>query len=534
MASSSPASATRNDSSSRTASSRFVGIAFLLISALYFADTLLRATLKTFWYDELVTIYLCRLPSFHATWTAVLHGTDLNPPLFYLLTRWSQFFSGEGLIASRLPALLGFWIFGVCLYLFVARRLGRICGAIAALVPWFTLAHFYAYEARPHGALLGWCGLMQVCWQRSRGNSGDDAPAKSWPPNLWHLGLFLAFIGGLLTHVYAVYLVVPFLLAESYNLLRRQPSQWGVWLAILLPLPIVAPTYLALTRHYFTGLGGAGGLHIHPYEVIQHYLVTVFGPGLIVVMFFVALLAWRKRSPAAFNGRFGDRSMDSEELVLALGFFLLPLLGVIAAKLTHGPYFDRYFLVTTAGYAIFLAQVVALWGARSVAARALFAVMLCLVAGDTLIAAYCHLRHADIDQVEPSSRIVFGPDPAHPFMRSASLIDDQTQRDIVITGHPEYIFFQYYASPELRRRLVFADPGADGIFLHNYRQLSQMTGAGLRATTIKDFLATHPDFLLYQSNLEPCEACTEQILAAGYRLRDIQPDIDGELQHYSK
>jgi hypothetical protein len=528
MASSPSASGTvASGTSQKSASRNIIGIAFLLISVLYFADTLLRATLKTFWYDELVTVYLCRLPSFHATWNAVLQGADLNPPLFYLLTRWSQHFTGEGLIASRLPAILGFWIFSVCIYAFVTRRLGRLCGLIAALLPWFTLAHYYAYEARPHGALLAWCGIMLYCWQRSRGT--DDPPARSWPPNLWHLGLFLAFLAGLLTHVYAAYLVVPFLLVECDNLFCRRPVQLGASLAILLPLPIVAPLYLELTRHYLSGVVG-GGLHIHPYEVVQHYLVAVFGPGLILVVILLALLAWRNRrldlSVIA--------SLTREELVLALGLVILPILGVVAAKLTHGPYFDRYFLVSAAGYAIFLAQVVAMWGPRSFAARALVAFMVFFVAADTLIAAYCHWRHADIDQVEPSSRIVFVPDPAKPFMRNASLLEDHSQRDILITDHPDYLFLEYYASPELRRRLYFAAPEANDMFLHNYQQLSRLAGAGLQATTLHDFFATRQDFLLYQENQEICDKCTKQTLAAGYVLRDIQPDIDGELQHFSK
>jgi hypothetical protein len=508
-----------------------IGIAFLLISALYFADTILRATLKTFWYDELFTVYLCRLPSFHATWAAVIYGTDLNPPLFYLLTRWAQHFSGEGLIASRLPGIVGFWIFGVCLYLFTARRLGRLCGLIAALAPWFTLAHYYAYEARPHGALLAWCGLMLLCWQRSR----SDAPARLWPPNLWLVGLFFSFLGGLYTHVYAILLLVPFLLVECDNLFHRRRIQLGACLALLLPPLFVARLYLQLTRHYISGVAG-GGLHMHPYEVIQHFLIAVFGPGLIVLIILVALLAWRKKrnaspapaslSPAAF--------MTGEELVVALGLVILPLLGVVAAKITHGPYFDRYFLAATAGYAILLAQVVAAWGSRSFVARALVATMLFFVTADTLIAAYCHRHHADIDQVEPSSHIVFVPDPAKPFMRNASLLQDRSPLDILVTGHPQYLFLQYYASPELRRRLIFAAPNSNEMFLHNYQQLSHFIPGGLQATTLDDFFTTHRDFLLYQSKEEICEACTEEILAAGFTLRSVQPDIDGELQHFSK
>ena len=75
MATSPSASGTVHSGNSQKAASRnIIGIAFLLISALYFADTLLRASLKTFWFDEIITVLLCRLPSFGATWTAVLHG----------------------------------------------------------------------------------------------------------------------------------------------------------------------------------------------------------------------------------------------------------------------------------------------------------------------------------------------------------------------------------------------------------------------------------------------------------------------------
>ena len=168
MASPSPSSAAVNDPSQTSRSRKLIAIVFLLISALYFADTLLRASLKTFWYDELVTVYLCKLPSFGATWSAVLHGADLNPPLLYLLTRWSQHLFGEGLIATRLPEILGFWVFGLCLFWFAKRRLGLLRGAIAGFFPVFTLAHYYAYEARPHGIVLGFFGLMLLCWQGAR------------------------------------------------------------------------------------------------------------------------------------------------------------------------------------------------------------------------------------------------------------------------------------------------------------------------------------------------------------------------------
>jgi hypothetical protein len=506
---------------------RSVALAFLLISALYFADTLLRTTLKTFWYDELFTVYLCRLPTFHATWAAVLNGADFNPPLFYLLTRWAQHFSGEGLIATRLPAIVGFWIFGACLYLFVARRLGPVCGSIAALAPWFTFAEYYSYEARPHGTMLAWCGLMLVCWQRSRSN----ARTRWWPPDLWLIGLFLSFYAALLTHVYSIFFAVPFLLVEADHLLRRRRIHLGTCIALLLPPCFVATLYLRMIRTYSSG-GNSGGLHVHPYEVVQHFLIAIFGPSLILLIVLLALLAWSNsqsappQAPAA--------SLTREERIVALGCLLLPVFGVIAAKITHGPYFDRYFLAATAGYAIFLAQVVAAAGTRKFVARTLLAIMLIFVASDALIAAYCHWRHADLDQIGPSNLVIFGPDPAKPFSRSYSVIQDNSQLDILVTGHPDYLFLQYYASPELRRRLFFAAPSSTEPFLVGYRRLAQWTGVDLQTTTFDDYFATHRDFLVYQSTRDDCHACTEKILADGFTLRSVKQDTDGRLEHYRR
>ena len=133
---------------------------------MYFADLFLKASQKCFWFDELFTVYLCRLPSFRSTWMAVTHGADFNPLLFYVMTRAAQRLFGDGLVATRLPAIIGVWLFCVCLFFFVARRVGVISGFVAGAFPFFTLVEYYAYEARAHGIVLGWCGLALVCWQK--------------------------------------------------------------------------------------------------------------------------------------------------------------------------------------------------------------------------------------------------------------------------------------------------------------------------------------------------------------------------------
>src|SRR5580704_9894593 len=134
-------------------------------SALYFVVTCFCASQKLFWIDELYTLYLSRLPDMTSLWAALKQGVDFNPPLFYILTRLSESLFVEVLIAIRLPEIIGFWVFCLCLFRFVSTRTSVLAGAIAMLFPMVTTAWFYAYEARPHGIVLGFAGIALVCWQ---------------------------------------------------------------------------------------------------------------------------------------------------------------------------------------------------------------------------------------------------------------------------------------------------------------------------------------------------------------------------------
>jgi hypothetical protein len=527
MASPSPASSIANTEPSAASTSRNrIVVVFLLISALYFADTLLRASLKTFWYDELVTVYLCKLPSFGATWSAVLHGADLNPPLFYLLTRWSQHFWGEGLIATRLPEILGFWLFCTCVYLFVARRLGPLRGAIAGLFPVFTLAHYYAYEARPHGILLGCFGLMMLCWQRAR--EGKNV-------YVWVVGLWLSYLSALLIHVYAVYLLIPFLIAEAISVAKRNPPHFRIIAALLLAPLCVAPLFRRLYASFSSG--GLPGIHIHLYELVQHYFVFVLGPAIVVLLFLLVFLAWKQPLVDAASNVPEARSLSTAELGLALGLALLPAIGVIGIKVSHAYYFDRYFLAATAGYALLLAQAISARGIRPFVARGLLLSMISLLSADTLVAGYCRWHHADLDQVEPSSHIAFVPNPADPLMRDAALLRDTTKLDIMVTDEPAYLYLYYYAPQEIRSRLVFASPQTSG-FLDAYQHLARWGKVDLRLASYDEFFAGHNDFLVYRSNntghISGCRDCQERLLKAGYALRSVDQDADNLLEHFSK
>jgi hypothetical protein len=145
---------------------------FLLtfFSILYFGTTCYRASRKLFWFDELFTIYLSRLPDARSVWNALTHGVDFNPPLLYGLTHYSEAVFGQGELAARAPEILSFWIFCLCLFCFVSRRTSALGGFISMLFPLVTTAYWYAYEARAHSLVLAGC----------RGSIGPASALDTW------------------------------------------------------------------------------------------------------------------------------------------------------------------------------------------------------------------------------------------------------------------------------------------------------------------------------------------------------------------
>jgi len=491
-----------------------------LVSAIYFADVFLRASRKYFWFDELLTTYLCRFHDFKGTWSAVLHGADFNPPLLYLLTRCAQRFFGEGLIATRLPAMVGVWLFGVCLFFFVAKRAGKVSGFIAGVFPFFTLAEYYAYEARPHGVVLGWCGLTLVCWQRS---------AEGQARKLWLAGFGLCLVGALLTHVYAVYILFPFALVEIYNLFHRGRPDWGVVAALVLSLTSVTLTvYLPLFRMYRATVL----LLFFPasHDTVQRFLITALGPAIGVFVISTALCAleesWRTQPTTA------NAAIPTRELLVAAGFACIPLAGVVGSKISHGPFVERYFLSSLAGYAILLGFASSRPRVSSWTARALASCMFLLMIGDLGTTIYLRKMNR-IVLTEPSTGLTLSTTSSSPMARYETVMSGNNGLDILVVPSLEYLYFFKYAPPSVVSHLYFGAPKND-VNLGVCLKLAKAMHLDLKTTAFDAFIATHSRFLVYEGGNGENLAATQAVASAGYRLISVRADSAGVMYEYEK
>ena len=281
---------------------------------------------RPFWFDELFTFYITRLPSMSAVWSALKDGADLNPPLFYAATRFLQSLFGSSEWATRLPAMIGFLVMMLGLYRFVSRYGSRLGGMVAMMFPLVTGACYYAQEARPYGMELGFIAMGAVCWQ---------AATRGEHRRFTLAALSLCLAGALLTHCYAVLAVAPFGLAEGVRTFIRKKFDWPMWIALAIPCSAVL-TYLPLLA----------AVRSDPFDnpvykaTVRASYEMILAPAvwpLLLALAAVALLGERdpeQAGPAA-------EGVPLHEMVLAGGFLAAPFLGALLASTVTKIFIDR-------------------------------------------------------------------------------------------------------------------------------------------------------------------------------------------------
>jgi mannosyltransferase len=189
----------------------------VLAAALRFATL----NLQSFWYDEAFTPVHVLRASLFTTLRGVVH-TENTPPLWYVLEWGIARVLGTGEVALRLlSALAGLatvpvaWAIGREL---TGRRATAI--AAAAFVAVNPLFVWYSQEARAYGLFVLSAALAMLCFARAR---TEPTPRR--------LALFAVTASlALLTHYFAVFLLIPMILWLLLPLLRA-PSHRNVGMA---------------------------------------------------------------------------------------------------------------------------------------------------------------------------------------------------------------------------------------------------------------------------------------------------------------
>jgi hypothetical protein len=440
-------------------------------SVLYLAATGLLAARAPLWYDELFTFHLARLPHLADLWHALAAGTDATPPLYHLLTRLAQQALGQGELATRLPAVAGYWVMSVSLYAFVARRCRRAYAVTAMLFPLATAVYPWAYNARPYGMVLGCCGLALVCWQAA-------ADGRRRPLAL--TGLALSLAAAVASHYYAFLLLAPFAVGEAWRTRTRRRVDLPVWLALAAgPVVLAALLPLALgARRGMTPFGFAPGWD--SIEGTYLFLLKYTRWPLLAVLALAALYPERGQRRA-------DAGPPAHEVVAALTLAALPVLGVCLSQWVTHFYAARYAMPAVLGAAVLLAFVA---DRRTAGSLPLALVLSALFLGRCAQATWRDYRQ--LGEVRAG------------IARANALLERHGDGNLPIAIDDPFTFLQlvHYAPAPLRARLVYLS-NPEAARRHNchdprdwcLRQLRQWADVPVR--DYGSFIAAHRHFLVY-------------------------------------
>ena len=220
-------------------------IAAAVLAAFYFATSIYIASHRVFWFDELFTIHIARLPDIKTIWTALGNGVDSLPPTYYMVVRLFGNLFGNSEVAARLPSALALAA-GLLLIFDCARRLtDGLHGLIALSVATCSFLPYYGYEARSYALYFMLSALALWVWLCTR----DDKKSSAI-----FFGVVLCL--GVTMHYYFVLCLVPYAIWEFLRGKRGQlasPKLIAGFVGVIVPAALLAPIILSFSHKFSTG-----------------------------------------------------------------------------------------------------------------------------------------------------------------------------------------------------------------------------------------------------------------------------------------
>lgn len=453
-------------------------LALAIFAMFYLAVTLVASRLKPFWYDELATYYISRLPDWNTIFTALAAGADLNPPTLYFFTRISHTLLGANEVSTRLPATLGFLVLLLSIYSFLVPRVGRPIAFAAMAFPTVTGAYNYAFEARPYGLMLGCLGLALLAWQRNK-------------PLLLGAILWLAVT----THAYSFLAIGPFLLAELVTWRRTGKPRWQYLVALAFPFTALAMYIPLLGNHNKVLLENdtfRPGL-----DSLPHFFHTILNPTLFPLLIVLAFAIWTARPTEQ------TESATQEDLALTAGFLLIPIAAILLATGVTRIFFDRYGLPGVIGLTFLFAWLMARLNSRQAPALATI-----------LFAIWTVASVVPYDALKSAMRSNWQPDPPLESIRP--------DLPAVISNGISFLPIAHYAPKTFSDRLHFLldreaavqFTGSDALDVA-YPIMKKWYQFPGHIDLYKEFLARRQPFLLIGPSTNTLDWLTKKLLADG-------------------
>jgi 4-amino-4-deoxy-L-arabinose transferase-like glycosyltransferase len=457
-----------------TALERHRYLVLALLTIVYAFGAGRHAANKPLWYDEIITVISASAPDVAGTWRAA-QATDASPPLLHLLTHFSMQWFGSSEVAIRLPAIVGFWIFCLCLFQFVRRRAGIYFGFAALLMPIATEAYTYSYDARAYGPELAFCGLMLVAWQMA---------AEGRRQLVGCVLLALSLAGAMLLQYYAVLLYLPLAGAELFRSWRWRRWNWGIWAAFACGIAPLA-WRIATVRHIVNQFSQTTWAPAYPEQVVE-YWETMLQHSLSFVVVGLTILALRLIGDRTEEEAALPPKVAGHELVAGVLFLAIPVVAVAIGLFKTHMFTPRYALIGVTGVLL----LVPMMAARLANGRAFAGFLLVCVTALPLVFV----------MLEVPSR--------NPVAEESTLVKALEQGPVVVPDGQLFLQMWYYTPPPLKSKLLFLLDAEAAVQYMGFDAIDVGIGnlrpwSSMPAVNYKDYAMPGREFRLYQNSMRP-------------------------------
>jgi hypothetical protein len=459
----------------RAASSR--PLVYAVFSILYLIPTLWLSRKKMFWDDEFFTLYLSRTSGWHSLMQALATGADQHPPPFYYLTHWITQVFGMSHVTLRLPAIIGFGVFCICLYEIIRSVVTPMWGVVAMLFPLSTKSYYYASEARGYGMVTAFVALAFLAWLKVT----EDDRRKIFLPLLG-----ISLMGAVSSHYYAGLAVISLAAGEIIRSMVRRKIDFPVWIAFgctLLPILVFLPTIRSArgySAHFWAIPVWSDAILFYPSELGLGIFPLL---GLLVagISCGVSLTGWK--SPTGDDPE-RPEPITSWQMAAFYCLSITPIFAMIAAKLaTHG-FTSRYAISAVVGVSILVVYFISRLSPRSLTAFA--AALVCLLMFGLQI------RFLNAKNIKDYESVMF----------NLGSLGDTGDQQIALMDLTLLHQLTFYAPRKLATRVdLVVDPEESIRYLHQDtvdRGLMDLRPwFPMKVVPVQLFLADNPRFLVY-------------------------------------
>jgi hypothetical protein len=477
----------------------------------YWVFASINAARKPMWYDELETWHIAQQPTIPAMWAANSGGVDNNMLLSHLLVRASHALFGVGELATRVPAMTGFWILCLGLFVFLRRRLPVPYALAGMVLPMLTFAWKYAFEARAYAIVLASAAIALVAWQNVILNRRR------------RLSLVMITVGlaaALGSHPFAILLALPFASGEIARSIERRRVDWPVWIAFAAAAPVVLAYPILFAPMKSIDLSG-----IQPGITILQVFYSEFFEITLFPLVLAAGIAYLLHSVAAGSlAEPGGFTMPETAAVFGFLFAPAALLVVIANSHTLA-FFPRYGLICVIGATALLVLAMHRIAAGNLRTGAvIFLVLMIWTIG---------VRTRSVMAAEHHPQEAFRKEKA---LLLKAIADGRP----VVTNYP-LTFFEsdFYLPKDQANRLYYVTMPREIRRRYPWQDMSdQLLGyidqhVPLKAHLVpwRDFAAKNPGFLLHAYDQRPC--VYDVLTQGGWKLKQIGHLEDSTLYEVS-